>query len=109
MMLRTGKLSYGLFCRSICLFLGNLGNSCQVREDDGSEFKIARAETEAIFLRWYNKYSSNLLDMGIKEEKKQEMPAVFSLGDLVGGVVINGKKNKFVERIFPISIWHLAI
>lgn len=30
--------------------------------------------------------------MGMKEEKKQEMPAVFSLGDLVGGIVINWGK-----------------
>ena len=78
-----------------------LGNSCQVREDDGSEYRIARAETEAIFLRWYNKYFSNLLDMGIKEEKKQEMPAVFSFGDLVGGVVINWDKKQVCGENFP--------
>lgn len=38
--------------------------------------------------------------MGIKEEKKQEMPAVFSLGDLVGGVVINWDKEQFCGENF---------
>lgn len=77
-----------------------LGNSCQVREDDGSEYRIARVETEAIFLRQCNKYFSNLLGMGIKEEKKQEMPAVFSLGDLVGGVVIDWDKEQLCGENF---------
>ena len=42
--------------------------------------------------------------MGTKEEKKQEMPAVFSLGDLVGGISLTGVNNTFVEKIIPNTI-----
>lgn len=47
-----------------------LGNSCQARDDDGSEYRIARAEIQAVLLSW-NKYCSKFLDMGIKEEKER--------------------------------------
>ena len=46
------------------------GKICQAIEDEGSEYRTARVEIQTICLRWNNKNFSDLLDMGIKEEKE---------------------------------------